>query len=180
MTFTDQEKKLATLALDAAAQKGEIDNGAAMFFRSLRSRSIKIDQLANGSTSGANYEPLYQSERMLTSSLRYRVSQLTDEIAALKGELETAKSMAVTSAPKRGVGNRLTVKEEAMIKKMATWNNYRDEEFINATCYNICKSNSENGVISTLIRKGMCEKGFSDGIRLTEAGASYYQTFLKV
>jgi hypothetical protein len=178
MTFTDQEKKLATLALDAAAAKGEIDNGAAMFFRSLRNRSVKIADLANGSSaSGANYEPLYQAERMTSSSLRFQVASLQDEIAKLKGELETAKTMTISRA-QRGVGGKLTAKEEAMVAKLARWNDYSGQSHPTSTCWNVCKTNGENGVMSTLIKKGMVQKAWSDGHSLTEAGAEYFRTYL--
>ena len=52
--INDREMKLARLALDPAAQKGEIDNAAIMFFRSLRGRGIMAEQFRIGNTSEQN------------------------------------------------------------------------------------------------------------------------------
>lgn len=58
--FTDKERKLLNLALDAGAQTGEIDNSAVMFFRSLRARGVTPADLEGGDNgNGAAPPPIY-------------------------------------------------------------------------------------------------------------------------
>lgn len=45
--FTEKEMKLWRLALDAQAQKGEIDNAAIAILKSLRSRNFKAETLTS-------------------------------------------------------------------------------------------------------------------------------------
>lgn len=56
--FTEFEQKLLTLALDSAAEKGEIDNSAVMLLRSLRTRGVKPADLIAGLQNGSG-PPIY-------------------------------------------------------------------------------------------------------------------------
>lgn len=53
MNFSDKEQKLLRLALDDAAAKGEVENCAILFIRSLRKRHATIDEFLGADNDGA-------------------------------------------------------------------------------------------------------------------------------